>query len=131
MILLDTHAWIWFISNPDNLSKKAKIAVNQAVKDESVLISSISAWELALLVKKERILLKLDVTDWITKSESLPFIKFIPVTNSIAVKSINLPQPLHPDPADRIIVATALSAGATLVTKDSRLLGYSPVKTIW
>ena len=131
MIVLDTHAWIWFISNPDLLSKRAKKAVNAAVKDKSILISSISAWELALLVTKKRMKLTLDVTDWIAKSESLPFIQFVPITNSIAVKSVNLPLPLHPDPADRIIIATALSVGAPLVTKDRKLLDYSPVKTIW
>ncbi len=65
MIVLDTHAWIWFISNPDLLSKRAKKAVNAAVKDKSILISSISAWELALLVTKKRMKLTLDVTDWI------------------------------------------------------------------
>jgi PIN domain nuclease of toxin-antitoxin system len=131
MIVLDTHAWIWFISNPDLLSKRAKKAVNAAVEDNSLLISSISAWELSLLVTKKRITLTLDVTDWIAKSESLPFIQFMPVTNSIAVKSVNLPLPLHPDPADRIIIATALSVGAPLVTKDKKLLGYAPVRTIW
>lgn len=131
MIVLDTHAWIWFISNPDLLSKRAKKAVNAAVKDKSILISSISAWELALLVTKNRIKLTLDVTDWIAKSERLPFIQFVPLTNSIAVKSVNLPLPFHPDPADRIIIATALSAGAPLVTKDKKLLNYSFIKTIW
>ena len=131
MIVLDTHAWIWFISNPENLSKRAEKAVNNAVKDKSVLISSISAWELALLVEKKRLKLTLEVTDWIAKSESLPFIQFVPVTNSIAVKSVNLPLPLHPDPADRIIIATALSVGAPLVTKDNKLLTYSFIKTIW
>lgn len=131
MIVLDTHAWIWFISNPDLLSKRAKKAVNAAVKDKGILISSISAWELALLVTKNRIKLTLDVTDWIAKSESLPFIQFVPLTNSIAVKSVNLPLPLHPDPADRIIIATALSAGAPLVTKDKKLLDDSSIKTIW
>jgi PIN domain nuclease of toxin-antitoxin system len=131
MIVLDTHAWIWFISNPDLLSKRAEKAVAAAVKDKSIMVSSISAWELALLVFKKRLKLTLDVSDWITKSESLPFIQFVPVTNSIAVKSVNLPLPLHPDPADRIIIATALSMGAPLVTKDKKLLGYSHIKTIW
>ena len=131
MIVLDTHAWIWFISNPDLLSKRAQEVVNAGAKDKNILISSISAWELALLVSKKRLKLTLDVSDWIAKSESLPFIQFAPVTNSIALKSVNLPLPLHPDPADRIIIATALSVGAPLVTKDKKLLGYAPVKTIW
>ena len=131
MIVLDTHTWIWFISKPEVLSKRAKKAVSAAVKEKSVLISSISAWEVALLVIKKRLTLSLDVTDWIAKSEGLPFIQFIEISNSIAVKSVNLPQPLHPDPADRIIIATALSAGVPLVTKDKKLLNYPHVKTIW
>jgi len=131
MIVLDTHAWIWFISNPNYLSKRAGNAVNAAVEDKSILISSISAWEVALLVAKERLKLTLDISDWIGKSENLPFIQFVPVSNAIAVKSVNLPLPLHPDPADRIIIATALSVGAPLVTKDKKLLDYSPIKTIW
>ncbi len=131
MIVLDTHTWIWFISKPEVLSKRAKKAVSAAVEEKSVLISSISAWEVALLVKQKRLTLSLDVTDWIAKSEGLPFIQFIEISNSIAVKSVNLPQPLHPDPADRIIIATALSAGVPLVTKDKKLLNYPHVKTIW
>jgi PIN domain nuclease of toxin-antitoxin system len=131
MIVLDTHAWIWFTSNPEALSKKAKKAVDAAVKEKNVLVSSISAWEVALLVKNKRLKLSMDVTDWIAKSEILPFIQFIPVSNSIAVKSVNLPQPLLSDPADRIIIATALSTGAPLVTKDKKISDYSHVKTIW
>ena len=131
MIVLDTHVWIWFISEPEVLSKQALKAVSEAVEEKKVLISSISAWEVALLVKKKRLELSLEVSDWVTKSENLPFVQFITVSNSIAVKSVNLPQPLHPDPADRIIIATALSVGAPLVTKDIKLLNYPHVKTIW
>jgi len=131
MIVLDTHAWIWFTSKPEALSKKAQKALKAAVKEKNVLVSSISVWEVALLVNKKRLKLSMDVTDWIAKSESLPFIQFIPVSNSIAVKSVNLPQPLHPDPADRIIIATALSLGAPLVTKDKKISAYAHVKTIW
>jgi PIN domain nuclease of toxin-antitoxin system len=131
MIVLDTHAWIWFTSNPEALSQKATKVGEAAVKEKNLLISSISAWEVALLVKKGRLKLTMDVTDWIAKSENLPFIQFIPVTNSIAVKSVNLPPPLHPDPADRIIIATALSTGSPIVTKDKKISDYSHVKTIW
>ena len=131
MIVLDTHAWIWFTSKPEALSKKAQKVLEAAVKEKNVLVSSISVWEVALLVNKKRLKLSMDVTDWIAKSESLPFIQFIPVSNSIAVKSVNLPQPLHSDPADRIIIATALSLGAPLVTKDKKISAYAHVKTIW
>ncbi len=131
MIVLDTHAWIWFASKPEVLSRKAKKAIDAAVKAKSVLVSSISVWEVALLVKTKRLELSMDVADWLAKSENLPFIQFMPVSNSIAVKSVNLPQPLHPDPADRVIIATALSAGAPIVTKDKKISDYAHVRTIW
>ena len=131
MIVLDTHAWVWFISNPELLSSKAKKAVDKSVEEKTILISSISAWEVALLVFKKRLKLTLKLADWVAKSEALPFIQFIPVDNSIAIKAVNLPQPLHSDPADRIIISTAMSVGAPLVTKDEKLLNYPRVKTIW
>ena len=131
MILLDTHAWIWFVSNPELLSKVAKKAVAAARKKNEIFISSISAWEVALLVAKKRLQLTLDVTDWIGKSERMPFFQFIPVDNSVAVTSVSLPQPLHSDPADRIIIATAITIGVPVVTKDEKLWDYPHVQTIW
>jgi PIN domain nuclease of toxin-antitoxin system len=131
MIVLDTHVWVLFVSNPELLSKRAKRSLDAAMEEKGILISSISAWEVALLVAKKRLKLTIDVIDWIAKSEVLPFITFIPVDNSVAIKSVNLPQPLHDDPADRIIIATAISMGAPLVTKDKKLLKYPHVQTIW
>jgi len=131
MIVLDTHVWVLFVSNPELLSKRAKRALDAAMEEKGILISSISAWEVAVLVAKKRLRLTLDVTDWLTKSEALPFITFIPVDNAVAIKSVNLPQPLHSDPADRIIIATAISMGAPLVTKDEKILKYAHIQTIW
>jgi len=131
MIVLDTHAWVWFISNPELLSERAKRHVDAAVEEKAVMISSISVWEVALLIAKKRLILTLELNDWVAKSEMLPFFKFIPVDNSVAIKSVNLPQPLHSDPADRIIIATAISLGAPMVTKDEKILNYSQVQTIW
>ena len=131
MIVLDTHVWVWFVSNPELLSKPAKKAINAAMAQKEIFISSISAWEVALLVDKKRLELTLDITDWIAKSEKLPFFQFIPVDNSVAVKSVNLPQPLHSDPADRIIIATAITIAASVVTKDEKILNYPHVKSIW
>ena len=131
MIVLDTHAWVWFISNPELLSERAKRYLDAAVEEKAIMISSISVWEVALLIAKKRLILTLELSDWIAKSEMLPFFKFIPVDNSVAIKSVNLPQPLHSDPADRIIIATAISLGAPIVTKDEKILNYSQVQTIW
>jgi len=131
MILLDTHAWIWFVSNPELLSEKAKKSIDKALKNKSLFVSSISVWEVALLVLKGRLNFTMDVADWIAKSESLSFIQFIPVDNAIALKSVNLTQPFHNDPADRIITATAMAKGFFLVTKDEKILNYKYVKSIW
>ena len=73
MIVLDTHTWIWFISNPELLSKRAEKSADTAMNAKEIFISSISAWEIALLVEKGRLKLTMDVTDWISQSERLPF----------------------------------------------------------
>jgi len=131
LILLDTHAWVWFISNPVKLSKKAEKSIKKAMQKNDILISSISAWEVALLVAKNRLELTMDVSEWISSSEKLPFIRFIPIDNGIAVRSVYLPQPLHNDPADRIIIATSMKYGAPIITMDEKILNFPHVQSIW
>jgi PIN domain nuclease of toxin-antitoxin system len=82
-------------------------------------------------VRRGRLELSMDVGDWVAKAEALPLLRFVPVDNRIALRSVLLPPPLHNDPADRIIVATALQLGATLITKDEKLRGYPHVRTVW
>ena len=131
MIVLDTHAWVWWLSNPENLSEAAGNTIESAIRDAEILISSISAWEIALLVATNRLKLTMAVSDWIGRSEGLPFVRFVPVDNRIAVNAVSLKEPFHKDPADRIIVATAASEGVPIITKDARLLDYPHVETIW
>ncbi len=131
MIVLDTHAWVWFVGDPDRLSRPAHAAIVAAMERAAVHVSSISCWEVALLVKKGRLELKMDVFEWLARASSLPFLKFVPIDNDIAVRAVALPPPLHEDPADRMIVATALAVDAPLVTRDRRLRRYRPVKTLW
>ena len=131
MIVLDTHAWLWWVSSPELLGRSAGEAIAAARSRRKLFISSISAWEVAMLTQKGRLQLAMDVRDWLARCEALPILQFVPVNNAIAVQATRLPEGLHGDPADRIIVATALSLGATLVTKDEKLLSYPPVKTVW
>lgn len=114
MIVLDTHAWVWWISAPERLSRRGREAIDGSMGDASVCVSAISCWEVALLVKKGRLELTMDPSDWISRCEALPFLRFVPVDNHIALRSVQLPAPLHEDPADRIIVATAQSLGRLL-----------------
>lgn len=132
MIVLDTHVWVWYVSNPEELSRNARQAVEREASDEKlVFISVISTWEVALLGSKKRLHLTMNVRDWIAKSEAIPFFHFAPIDNDIALASVFLPEPLHQDPADRITIATALSKGAPLVTKDEKILDCPSVKAIW
>ena len=131
MIVLDTHVWIWWVSSPEFLSGTAKQTIDEAVAEKNVLISSISVWEVAILVSRGRLKLTMSPSDWVAASEALPFFDFVPVSNSIALKSVQLPGDLHNDPADRIIIATAISLGAVLVTKDEKIRDYRHVKTVW
>jgi PIN domain nuclease of toxin-antitoxin system len=118
-------------SGPEQLSGPARDEIDQARQRGEVCISSISAWEVALLVRKGRLELTAPVDDWIARSEALPFIRFVPVDNRIAYRSNSLPGDLHDDPADRMIVATALTLGAPLVSRDTKIRDYPHVKTIW
>jgi len=131
MIVLDTHAWIWWVSSPEYLSETAKQIIDEAATGKNIFISCISAWEIAILVSRGRLKLTMSPADWIAASEALPFFDFVPVSNSIALKSVQLPGILHNDPADRIIIATAVSLGAVLVTKDEKIRNYPHVKTVW
>ena len=131
MILLDTHTWIWMASNPAQLSQKAGRAISSSIEKGEVHLSSISAWEVAILHKRGRLALTMSVRDWIARSEELPFLHVVPVNTQIAVDSVELPAPLHDDPADRIIIATARFLNATLVTKDEKILNYPHVKSLW
>lgn len=131
MIVLDTHVWLWWLSNPEKLTAPASLAIDDGVRDEGIIISAISTWEIALLVSRGRLELAINYRDWIAKTEGLPFVRFVPVDNTIALRSIDLPGHFHPDPADRIIAATAMTMGLALVTCDQKILGYPHLQTIW
>jgi PIN domain nuclease of toxin-antitoxin system len=80
---------------------------------------------------RRRLEVSIDADTWINSVEALPFLAFVPVDNRIALRSVRLDGLSQRDPADRIIVATALGLGATLVTSDSKLRAYKPLTTLW
>ena len=134
LILLDTHVWIWLINGNEPLkSSKALPLIKQAAQLSHVKVSAISVWEVSMLEAKGRISLSMNCLDWVKKALDAPGISLVPLTPEIAVLSSRLPGDFHGDPADRIIVATAMSLGASLVTKDGKILSYSesnPLKVI-
>jgi PIN domain nuclease of toxin-antitoxin system len=131
LIVLDTHVFLWWLSKDALLPSAVRRRIEKHRKSRSIIVSTISFWEVAMLTQKGRLSLKFDLHTWIDKVASLSFIKYISPDRSIFVDSVYLPSPFHPDPADRVIVATARQCGANLVTKDSKILGYPHVQAFW
>jgi len=131
MIVLDTHILIWWITGDlTKLSENATFAINQELAGGEIIISSITAWEVAMLVAKDRIVISMDLEEWLSTIAQIEAVKFYAVDNDIAVKSATLPGEFHKDPADRMIVATARKLGCGLVTADEKILNYQHVRTI-
>jgi PIN domain nuclease of toxin-antitoxin system len=128
VIVLDTATWIWRASDPKRLTGKARRAIDEA---ERALVSAISVWEVAMLVAKRRIQLDRPVEQWVDIALALPGIQLAALDPAIAVRSAKLPGELHPDPADRIIIATALENAAAIITPDERILAYPHVQSAW
>lgn len=132
MIVLDTHAWIWFIDSPDKLGKRATAAIKKARNaGESLHISCISTWEVYMLASRQRLSLVIAPELWVNRCERLGVLRFHPVDNAIAGLSVDVGSTMHSDPADRIIVATALYLGASIVTRDEKIKACGLAPCIW
>lgn len=131
MIILDTHVLLWWVNDPSKLSKRVQNVITTEKHEGVILVSSITVWEIYMLIRKKRLQLTMDTDSWLEAVESLPYIQCIPVDNKIAAKSVTLPGEFHSDPADRIIVATAREKGIPLITADERIRKYSSVQSVW
>jgi PIN domain nuclease of toxin-antitoxin system len=131
VIVLDTHALVWWVTGDSALSTKAKAAINRELNGGEILVSAISAWEIAMLVEREKLVLSMDVGSWLATVQAIEAVHLVPVDPEIAVKSVELPGEFHKDPADRMIVATARKFAVPLVTKDEKIRAYAHVKTVW
>lgn len=133
MILIDTNVFIWWLSDRDKLSSQALKSLNANYSNNQIMVSSISIWEICLLIQKKRLFIQQskNLDTWIKGLDKLPGLDFIPINNSIAYQSTTLPGDFHKDPADRLVVATARYLDAPLVTKDLKIRRYNHVKTIW
>jgi PIN domain nuclease of toxin-antitoxin system len=121
-LLLDTHVIIWHLDGNQKIGRRARAAIDAAALGRGVLVSAITPWEIGMLVSKGRLQLQGDVMEWIRTALEKRGVLLVPLDPEIAVASTRLPFEMHPDPADRILVATARHLGATLVTADRELL---------
>ena len=117
-LLLDTHIWVRSQLNPECLSHRVTRAINDPRNE--LWISPISTWEIVLLCERGRLKLDGGPEAWIQKALTLAPLREAPLTHEIALatRSVGLP---HRDPGDRLLVATALVHGLTLVTADRSL----------
>jgi PIN domain nuclease of toxin-antitoxin system len=130
-VLLDTHVWLWWNMAPEKIPAPLRKLIERASVENALVLSAISPWEVAVLVEKKRLVLAMDVAVWVDQALDESGLSVHPLTPAIAVASTRLPGSFHPDPADRIVVATARELGAVLLTKDERILAYSGVKSRW
>ena len=129
--LLDTHTWIWWVTEDRRLSKRAKAVITGARTEQDLWLSLISVWEVAKKVEKQQLVLDRPLDQWLDDAVTIQGLGLWELTRPILVDSCNLPQPFHGDPPDQILIATARRHAAVLVTKDQRIRGYAHVQSLW
>ena len=129
--ILDTHAWLWWVARDPRLSDTGRSAVEDARSEGTLWLSAFSIWEVAKKVQKEQLVLDRPLDDWLDQATTPVGLHVAELTRAVLVESCRLPGGFAGDPADAIIVATARSLGAVLVTKDQRIRDYGQVRTIW
>lgn len=132
MVLLDTHAWIWWANGSRKLSARAAREIGRA---RSVLVSPVSCWELAILARKRRVQLDRNLFEWIDDALAHDQVALAAVTPSAAAAAGMLGESFRGDFADRFIYATARELAVPLVTRDGGIRSFArssgDVRTIW
>lgn len=126
MIVLDTHALIWWTLEPTRLGSKVQRAIET---EDRVGVPAVVFWEVALLARRGYVTLGTTVAEWMRDVLSLARLEVLPLTAEIAVRAEELE--MHPDPADRFIVATALHHGSSLASRDKAIRKSKLVATVW
>jgi PIN domain nuclease of toxin-antitoxin system len=123
-LLLDTHIWLWSLSDPGRIGRRALVQLKD--QNNELWLSPMSTYEALTLYHKGRFKIDGDLSDWLARATAGT--REAPLTHEIALVARQLP--LHQDPADRILAATAEVLDLTLVTADERLLGLGTIRTM-
>ena len=123
-LILDTHIFIWLLNGDTTIQPKIRKIIANALLEGSVYLSAISCWEIAMLEKRNRIVLTKPCLEWINDSLSRSGIQILELSPEISVESCQLPDFSHGDPADRIIIASARHINANLITRDQTMITY-------
>jgi PIN domain nuclease of toxin-antitoxin system len=124
MILLDTNVLLWRAEDDKRLGKQARRAIDQAVGRNEAFVSAMSLWEMAMLIRKQRITLGMPLRQWSRIAFGPDALRLVPVDDAIAIDAGEL-QNIHGDPADRAIIATARHHKVPLLTADEAILEYA------
>ena len=130
MFLLDTHVVVWSALEPDKLSKKAVVAIEDARNtDRPLFISDITLFEVANLIGRQRVVIHISLDSFLEELES--WLVVVSINRQIASLSVQLPDAYPSDPMDRLIGATAMVKGLPLITADERIRKSKVLETIW
>lgn len=125
LLLLDTPVWIWVVEGAAaELAAPAIARIEKASDAGAIRVAAISVWEVAVLEARGRLRLALEIDEWVRRALRAPGTQLVPLSPEIAVDSARLPGDPDGDPVDRMLIATARRIGASLVTRDERLLAY-------
>lgn len=128
MIVLDTHALVWWREENRKLSRRARRAIESA---ERIVVPTICCFELATLERRGRIALDRGVSAWIRALLAAPGVEEHPLSGEIAAEAGRLPDGFPGDPVDRIVYATATRLGSRIVTRDSRMAAFDGARVVW
>ncbi len=123
MLLLDTHVLVWLDEGNPRLGRIALHAINESLATGELGVATISFWEVAMLIEKQRLTMQPELADWRLELLQAGLLE-IPLGGATAIRAAQLPL-FHGDPADRLIVATAMENGATLMTADEKILSWN------
>ena len=129
MIVLDTHAWLWWAVAPDRLGFRAR---REIADSEQIAVPSICCWEVATLVRKGRLGLDRAVRSWTRAALAAERVTEVPLSSDIAVAAGLLASEDFPgDPGDRLIYSTATALRCRLVTADTAITAFDPDRVVW
>jgi PIN domain nuclease of toxin-antitoxin system len=130
VIVLDTGAWIWWVADPDRLSRRARVAIEKQERADGIAVSVISVWEIAVKVALGKLDIDRDIRAWVASASAYPGLTVHPLDSRDAIESTLLPGRFR-DPADRILIAFARRLDVPLITSDLAMRRYRHVKTLW
>jgi len=130
-LLLDTHIWVWMVSNTlEHVSGATRTTLEEGAARRSLRVSAISVWEVGVLARKKRLGLTMHVAAWVERGLATPGVQQVSLDSASALLSTTLPDEPPSDPADRFLLAKAYNYGWTLVTSDAKIIRYANAQSI-